>query len=213
MNLFLRSLIVSVAFVAWSSSPAAAEPITWAFSGTMADGDPFNGFISFEVTEAVLDYPQTFHTVERSSFYRAVTDLRLRIGPDTFALETSPAHNTIDLRFAMTPPNPVGDALIIDADIVSRQFADALSLSVFLTFFDPSETWLTDGTMPPPLPNLATLSQKTLILRYQGPDSVVHDQTGQIESVRAVPEPATGLLVLAGLAACATRRRFNRTAG
>jgi hypothetical protein len=178
----------------------------------MDDGDPFRGFFSFELTDEVLGYPQTFFTTERSSYYRAITDLSFRIGEDRFMLADSPPHNTMDVRYAMTPPNPVGDALIIDADVVSRQYADALTLSLFFYFFDPSETWLPNGTLPPPVPNLATLSQRELLFRYQDATGTVHDRRGRIDSVSAVPvpEPTTGLLVVAGLASVVARLRFTR---
>jgi hypothetical protein len=180
----------------------------------MDDGDPFRGFFSFEMTDAVLDYPQTFFTTERSSYYRAITDLSFRIGDDRFALADSPPHNTMDVRYAMTAPNPVGDALFIDADVVSRQYTDALTLSLFFLFFDPTETWLSNGNLPPPLPNLATLSQRDLLFRYQDVTGIVHDRRGQIEAVSVVAEPATALLLLTGLAiaAAGTTKRLSRSA-
>jgi hypothetical protein len=179
--------MLGVVLAVLNPSSVVATPVTWALSGTMADGDLFRGFFTFELTEAVLDYPQTFFTTERSSYYRAITDLSFRIGDDRITLAESAPHNTIDVRYAMTAPNPVGDALFIDADVISRQYADALSLSLFFLFFDPSETWLSNGNLPPPLPNLATLSQRDLLFRYQDAAGIVHDRRGRIESVWLCP--------------------------
>lgn len=212
---------VLATFLFLTAFPAAAEPITWAVSGTMTNGDVFSGWFTFESNTP----DATPTTPLRGDYSNAGLNWEFHVGGYVISsIQTQGWSGNFEIFDDIQTNEPAvfvaGDHFRIYADAMPSFYRASIITGIDLFIEDATGSLISSDAIPLIPPDLLLASfgsagdgwADRMGLLYaaefqleDGHGGIV--ERGRITSISAVPEPGTLLLISSAAGALLVGRR------